>query len=92
MCGTSRKNLFGYFSKVKYPELDTALSEKTRKRTRMLIALFSGIFFVATVALIIVLVFLLPQLSRSDKIQDPDQSITDTVPEETLEEKDYALL
>ncbi|MBQ5601579.1 MAG: hypothetical protein IIU77_02010 [Clostridia bacterium] len=87
-CGTSRKQLFGYFSKVKYPVPDTALAEKARRRTRMLIALFSGIFLVATVALIIALILLLPKLDKSGKTESPDQSITDTVPEETLEEKE----
>ena len=88
MCGTSRKQLFDYFSKVKYPEIASPSSEKARKRTRLFIALFSGIFFVATVALIIALVLLLPKLDRLDKIEPPSQSITDTTPEETLEEKE----
>ncbi|MBE6607403.1 MAG: hypothetical protein E7633_02435 [Ruminococcaceae bacterium] len=90
MCGTGRKQLFDYFSKFKYPEINTSRTEKARKRTRLFIALFSGIFLAATIALVISLVFFLPKLLKTDdnKIDKPDDSITEVIPEETLEEKE----
>ena len=90
MCATERKRLFDYFSKFKRPVVVTSSAEKARKRTRLFIALFSGIFFAATIALIIVLFFFLPEHIRKNDTQNdpPKEDITDPIPEETLEEKE----
>ncbi len=90
MCATDRKHLFNYFSKFKRPIITTSSAEKARKRTRLFIALFSGLFFAATIALIIVLFFFLPEHNKTDKDtgDPPKEDITEPLPEETLVEKE----
>lgn len=90
MCATERKHLFDYFSKFKRPVVVTSSAERARKRTRLFIALFSGIFFAATIALIIVLFFFLPEHNKQGPtVSDPPKNdITEEIPEETIEEKE----
>ncbi len=87
MCATDRKTLFAYFARFPRPVVKVPTAERKRRRTNMLIALFSAIFLVAILSLVTVIFFLLPE---STTPEEPTNTVTEptvTVPIETLEEK-----